>query len=145
MQYLIHPLKGVNDIKFGMHVSKVRTNMAIEPEELRRGDEVHPSDFYVNEGVFCYYDKNGFLEAMEFDHIAPVFLEGVDLFKLSVSEMAALFTRLDPKGGRDSDGASSRRLCLAAWAPDDDDEGEDAPVESVLAGRPGYCDYLDPI
>lgn len=145
MQYVIHPLKGVNDVEFGMHVSEVRRRMGGDPEQFRRGGEGYPSDYHVKEGVFCYYDDQGFLEAIEFANIAPAFLDGVDLFTLSVSEMAALLTRLDPEGGRDHDGASSRRLCLAAWAPDDDDEGDDAPVESMLTGRPGYCDYLDPV
>jgi hypothetical protein len=57
--------------------------------------------------------------------------------------MVALLSRLDPQAVEEGGSTISRRLSLAIWAPDDDEEGEFAPVETVLTGRPGYYDTLD--
>lgn len=144
VKYVIYPLKGANDIEFGMHVSEVRQKMKSIPEEFRRHREIHPSDHYVEEGVFCYYDPDGHLEALEFDRIAQVFLGDTDLFKLPVGRMISMLKQLDPETAQyEPGGALSRHLSLGIHTPDDDDEGEHAPVESVLTGRPGYYDVLD--
>jgi len=148
MEYVVHTLKGVNSIEFGMTVDEVRNIMSGQFETFRRGGAFepamndHPSDFYTEEGVFCYYDTEGHLEAMEFTNRARVLLGGVNVFELPIGRAVELLTRLDPEAVVDWEGAVSHGLSLAVWSPEAS-EDENAPVESFLTGRPGYYDDVE--
>jgi hypothetical protein len=148
MKYVIHPLKGVNSIEFGMTVADVRLHMNGEFKVFRRAGafepamDDHPSDYYQREGVFCYYDAQGHLEAMEFARRARPWLGDLDIFKLSIGEATAFLERLDPALERHPEGAISHRFSLAVWSPDASDN-QNAPTEAVLTARAGYYDTVE--
>lgn len=143
MKYIIYPLKGINSIEFGMSLVDVRKRMAGKFEVFRRAGAFepaklnHPSDFYQDEGVFCYYDRSGHLEAMEFARRAHPFIGDVDIFELSIGEATELLSSLDPEMILHPEGAISHALSLAIWSPKASDD-QNAPIQSFLAGRVGY-------
>jgi hypothetical protein len=145
MSYEIFPLEGVNTIKFGMSVNDVRGRMSGDFEVFRRAGAFepamldHPSDFYQDAGVFCYYDKSGHLDAIEFARRARPLLGGVDIFELSIGEATALLAKLDPEVDVHYEGAISYALSLAVWSPEASDD-QNAPLQSILTGRAGYYD-----
>ena len=139
MDYSIHPLKGVNQIEFGTHAEVVRKSIGGDFEQFRRWKEIYPSDHFDEQGVFCYYDPDGHLEAFEFHEPARVFLSKVNLLSLHFSQAMALLTRLDQEFSRDLDGADFRNLSIGIYAPRAEDD-EDVPVEGVLVGRSCYYD-----
>lgn len=146
MDFRINILKGANDVEFGMRASKVRSLIGGKFKQFRRSSEIHPSDHCFELGVFCYYDSDGLLEALEFHSPARVFLGEINLLSLTYSQIVPLLKKLDPHIVTDMEGVGSKRLSLGFYIPDlsDEDEGgDDAHVETVLVGRPGYCDYLD--
>lgn len=150
MDFEIHPLKGVNNVRFGMHAKMVRRLVGGNFREFRRGDEVFPSDYDPDIGMFCYYDPDGLLEAMEFHEPARVLLHGINLLSLHHSDVIPLLSRLDPHFSADSEGAGFRTLSIGIYAPDmpgdgdEEDDGEEyVPIEAVLVGRENYFDFLD--
>ena len=63
MDFVIHPLKGVNDIEFGMPFDTVRKLMSRTfrtfiggSEELGLAEKF-PSEHYEEVGALCYYTK----------------------------------------------------------------------------------------
>jgi hypothetical protein len=144
MDMKIYPLRGVNNIEFGMHAKFVRNNIGKEFKEFRRGSEVYPSDYFEKEGIFCYYDSEGRLDAMEFHRPARVFLGGVNLLSLHFNQIMAFLSKLDSRFLTDGDGADFRTISIGVYAPGalDEDEG-DVPVEAILVGRENYYDFLD--
>lgn len=144
MEYKIYPLKGIGDIEFGMNFEKVRSLISgkletfrrIEyPEELR---DKFPSDHYVDKGIFCYYDADGCLEAIELVAPAQPLLGELKLLDMSFREAAAVLAKLDTDVVRDADTVISRRWSLAIYTPNRSND----PIGSVLAGRPGLYDDL---
>ena len=145
MTYQVNPLRGISNIEFGMSVSQVRSLMSGEFKTFSRAPlmeqfkDDHPSDYYEDQGVFCYYDRAGRLEAMEFTEPAEPLVGGVNLLAMSFPQASAALARLDPDVVYEPDMVTSRRLSLSIWS----EEGEDGPVDTFLAGRPGYYDFLD--
>jgi hypothetical protein len=137
MDFKIFPLKGVNEIKFGMHADLVHKIMRTIPDKFRRHDEKFPSDHYIEEGAFCYYDDDGHLEAMEFTRPSRALLGKIDLLDLSFSQAADLLRKIDNEAIAGDEMITSERLSLSIWSPAGFDEA-DEPVGAVLAGRPGY-------
>lgn len=139
MDYTIHPLKGVNQIEFGVQAARVRQDMGTKyiSGDFRAVSKEHPTDFFKDAGMFAYYDADGHLEAMEFASPGRVFLGGVNLLSMHFSQVMALLTKLDSHYSEDRAGACFRTLSIGIYAPRSIDE-EDAPVEAVLVGRPGY-------
>jgi hypothetical protein len=144
MNYEIHPLKGIGNIEFGMPVDKVRNLMSgkfetfrrIEyPEELR---DKFPSDHYVDQGVFCYYDVDGHLEAMEFVTPARPFLGEFYPLEMSFREAATVLAKLDADIVRELGSVTSRRWSLSIYTPNRPSD----PVGCFLAGRAGLYDEL---
>jgi hypothetical protein len=142
MDYIIHPLRGINEIQFGMHANDVRNLMNIPNKPFRRGNEEFPSDSFENSNIFCYYDQDGHLEAMEFASESQVFIGGVNPLNMPGSQAIDTISRLDSSAVIDSEGIVSRQLSLALWCPSIKDE-PDQPAESILVGRSGYYDFLD--
>jgi hypothetical protein len=144
MDYLLHPLKGANNIEFGMTNIAVRNIIDSEFEEFRRGNEIFPSDIFQDNSVFCYYDAGGHLEAMEFSGSSRPLLGGINLLSLDFKHLLILLSKLDPALEVDRAGAISRKLSIGIYAPRAvDEEISEAVVEAVLIGRPGYYDFLD--
>jgi len=94
-------------------------------------------DVYKEAGLFCYYDRDGKLEALEFFQPAKPEIEGIAFFDVDLSTARTLTSRLDPNLEVDSAGFTSRLLGFGVYAPlaKDDDR---APIEGVIAFRPGY-------
>ena len=139
MDFQINLTKGANQIEFGTHAEFVRKLIGGKFEQFRRWNEIYPSDHFQEQGVFCYYDPDGHLEAFEFHEPARVFLGKVNLLSLHFRQAMALLTELDHEVSRDLAGADFRNLSLGIYAPRAEDE-EDVPVEAVLVGRSGYYD-----
>ena len=143
MNFVVHPLKGVNDIEFGMTSAQVRAkvNVAPEPDLHRATSKEFPSDFFPDLGFFCDYDDEGHLETIEFVLAGRPVLGGVNILSLPFHLAAEVLSRLDPQVVRAPDMVTSRRLSLSVWSSDPEDEG--IPVEAFLIGRPGYFDDVD--
>lgn len=142
MEFHIAPLIGANSIRFGMTPSDIQRIVKKDPEKFRRGKEINPSDFYVEDGFFCYYDDSeGLLEALEFASGCTVIIDGVDLFKLTFGAAVNSLRKIDPDIVVEGDSITSHLLSLGVWSPlAYEDENE--PLESILVGRPGYYDFL---
>lgn len=138
MDFVFHPLKGVNDLEFGMDELSVHQRMGIVPEKFRRGGEKFPSDHYAAEGAFAYYDDEGHLEAFEVSRRSRALIGGVDILALPVRQALEFMQRLDPNAVIDRDGAISHKYSLAIWCPHLGDEEDEEPVEAALVGKPGY-------
>jgi hypothetical protein len=141
MDFIIHPLKGINDIEFGMKKEEVRQLIGVSPVEFRRHDEAHLSDHFENEGAFAYYDADGHLEAMEFSPPSRALLGVVNVLDLPFGQAASLLNRIDSKLVTDKDMVTSKRYCLSLWSSAGFEE-KDEPVEALLVGREGYYDSL---
>jgi hypothetical protein len=151
MIYEIHPLVGVNDIKFDMSPDDVRSRMSGNFETFVWGGNLgifkdsFPTDYYQKEGILCFYDKSGRMDGMQFyEPSRPVF-RGVNLLSLSIGQAMRFLRQWDPdlkNYGGHGGGAISRRLNLVVRSFDMD-EDDSIPVESVETKRAGYFDYLD--
>lgn len=141
MDFTIRPLKGANDIEFGMQAEVVQALMGAVPQKFRRHDEAFPSDHFVEDGVFGYYDADGHLEAMEFSAPSRALLGAVDFLQLPFGEAASLLRQIDPEAETNKDMVTSKRFSIAIWSSAGFDEA-DEPVEAFLIGRPGYYDTL---
>jgi hypothetical protein len=140
MRFDLHPLRGANNLEFGMPNFQVRRLMDRPFSSFRRGGHTGtPDDYFDTAGLFAYYDDQGRLEALEFATPAAPTLDGIDLLAISFSQAEQL---LRLKGGaitEDRDGAQSDTLGIGLWAPDG---GEDpaAPCEAIIVFRRGYYD-----
>lgn len=150
MAFTILPLKGFDQVEFGMGKQQARSLMRTSPEEFKRGNEKIPSDFFVQENVFFYYDEEGDLEAIEFARGAQIFLDNHSIFDMDVKQCEVFLQKFDPEAAINEGGVTSHRLSLGVWVPFmnayDDDDGDDTDevgqIETVLIGRPGYYDFL---
>lgn len=139
MDFAISPLKGANNIEFGMDAADVRHLIGESPEEFRRHDEVYPSDHFVETGVFGYYDAEGHLEALEFTKPARALIGIVNVLELPFGQAVSMMKQIDENAVVDRDSAVSQRLSMAFWSSAGFKEPNE-PVETVLAGRAGYYD-----
>jgi hypothetical protein len=138
MDFVLHPLKGANDLEFGMDEQTVHRRMGIVPEKFRQHDQSFASDHYVDEGALAYYDDNGHLEAFEVTEPSRALLGGVDILALPVRQALAFVKQFDPDAVIDHEGATSHKYSLAIWCPHLGDEEDEEPVEAVLVGRANY-------
>ncbi|BBE72759.1 ABC transporter ATP-binding protein [Oharaeibacter diazotrophicus] len=111
-----------------------RTKFKRSPSSEKPAD-----DLYKEAGLFCYYDRDGKLEAIEFFRPATPEIAGIALFDVDLSTARTVVSRLDPNLEVDSAGFTSRLLGVGVYAPLAKDD-ETAPIEGVIAFRPGYYD-----
>lgn len=138
MEFRISPLKGVDSIAFGATPDDVRSRFTSEPKTFKRTpQDSFPCDYFESEGVFFYYDGDARLEAVEFALPAQPLIENLNLLGLGLDNATAVLSRLDSEVEKEADGAIAYQLGVSIYAPlAKDNIG--APVESVLAFRPGY-------
>lgn len=145
MIYEVVPLEGIRGlISFGMKREYVRSKMAEDYHTFSRGGEWGtgiPVDFYINDGIFFYYDSNNELNALEFSRESKIRFAEMEIFNMKARDVIRYMSGIDKETLVTSDGATSRTLSLGLWSPDLD-EDSDAPVESFLAGRSGYYDMV---
>jgi hypothetical protein len=142
MQFTAYPLKGVNDIEFGMTAQMVgdRVNSELEIGDFRSKSPNHPTYYYPNELVFFYFDEDGHLEGIEFCYGSNVQIGDINLLNLPVRSAISALTKIDPQTLVDDEGAVSHRLSIGIWCPNLGDEEDEEPVETLLIGRFGYFD-----
>jgi hypothetical protein len=137
-EFRIWPLKGVDSIEFGMARDDVRSRFGSEPKSFKRSSrDTFPCDYFASDGVFFYYDDDGHLEAVEFALPAQPSVENLKLLGLGLDVAMAALSGLDSEVKKESDGAIAYQLGVSIWAPLAKDDVA-APVETVLAFRPGY-------
>jgi hypothetical protein len=138
MDFLIVPLEGAGGIKFGMSPESARSQFSGHPRTFKRTsqDEV-PCDYFENEGVFLYYDRNNELEAIEFVSPARPYLEGFSPlgkdFEVAKRELASVASQLQ----EEVDGAVAVDIGVSIYSPLAK-EDPTSPVESALVFRNGY-------
>ncbi|MGN6820464.1 MAG: hypothetical protein ACTHJR_17535 [Sphingomonas sp.] len=138
MEFQISPLKGVDDIEFGAAPADVRRHFDSQPKSFKRTpQDAFPCDYFESQGVFFYYDGDGRLEAVEFASPARPSVEKLNLLGLGLDEATAALSGLDSEVEKEADGAIAYQLGVSIYAPLAK-ENPAAPVESVLAFRPGY-------
>jgi len=138
MEFQISPLKGIDSIEFGMAPADVRRHFDDEPKSFKRTpQDSFPCDYFESQGVFFYYDGEGRLEAVEFASPAQPSVEKLNLLGLGLDEATAALSGLDSEVEKEVDGAIAYQLGVSIYAPLAK-ENPSAPVESVLAFRPGY-------
>ena len=144
MQFVAYPLKGVNDIEFGMTAKMVKEKMSGELEigDIRATSKDHPTYSYPNEPVFFYFDGDGHLDSIEFCHGADVLIGGVNILDMPVQTAIGAMLKLDPNAIVDDDSVVSPELSIAIWCPHLGDPEDEEPVETILIGKPGYYDDL---
>lgn len=138
MKFRILPLKGVDGIEFGMTPDDVRSRFDSEPKTFKRTpQDSFPCDYFESESVFFYYDSDARLEAVEFALPAQPSIENMKLLGIGLNEATAALSGLDSQVEKEIDGAIAYQLGVSIYAPLAKDNAA-APVESVLAFRPGY-------
>ena len=67
------------------------------------------------------------------------------MLSLTVGQSGAILSKFDPStvNVRNA-GVTAFDLALSAWAHDSDDQGDEAPLDTLLAGIPGYFDEFRP-
>lgn len=137
MEFTIYPLKGANDIEFGMLSQDVRKIVGEKPNSFTKFDEVHPSDHFVAAGLLGYYDDQGHLEALEFVTPSKPMFGLTSMLDLSFDQAASLMKQVDPDVVVLPDMVTSNRLSLSIWSSAGFEDGYE-PVEAFLIGRAGY-------
>lgn len=99
MKFNIVPHEGVGNIKFNMSRDEVRNRIGGTFRSFTRWQDTEPlSDYYHDIGVFCYYDADDRLEAMEFAAPARPSVAGVEFlglsFKDAFEKLRSLIARL---------------------------------------------------
>lgn len=136
--FLILPLKGVGEIRFGMSPDEVRGRIGAAFRSFMRSPQASfPCDYFADVGAFCYYDSDGRLEAIEFSPPARPTIQGVELLGLGFEAAQNALSALDNQVENEIDGAIAYKVGVSIYAPLAKDDPA-APVESVLAFRPGY-------
>jgi hypothetical protein len=138
MQLTISPLKAVDDVEFGMSQDEVRARVSGKFRAFKRSPQASfPCDYFEEIGAFFYYDSEGRLEAVEFAPPARPTVAGVALLGLNFEAACASLRVLDNQIEEELDGAIAYQVGVRIWAPLAK-ANPAAPVESVLAFRPGY-------
>jgi hypothetical protein len=138
MQIIISPLRGAGNIEFGMPQEKVRELVGGKFRSFKRGSQDSiPCDYFMNICTFFYYDSERRLEAVEFASPARPTIAGMELLGLGFDEACANLEFLDSQLEREVDGAIAYRLGVSIYSPLAKNNPT-APVESVVAFRPGY-------
>lgn len=140
MLFNIAPLRGVGNIEFNSPREEVRRLVNAPLQSFKRSfDDPFPCDYYRAMGAFFYYDVEDRLEAIEFAAPARPTVGGLELLGLGFDEACASLRTLDSDVRQEIDGAIAPHLGVSVYAPLAKDDPA-APVESVLAFRPGYYD-----
>lgn len=138
MGYEIRPQRGVGDIEFGMSSTEVRARLQAEFKSFKRTPSAdYPCDYFPKIGVFAYYKASGSLEAIEFSSPAQLIFAGKNLLGMALQDAVALLAAEDPAVERSTDGARSRLLGIALYAPDAKEDPQ-APCESAMVCELGY-------
>ncbi|GLS86642.1 hypothetical protein GCM10010873_16160 [Cypionkella aquatica] len=138
MDFQIFPLKGVGLIKFDMSPYEVRAIIGSEYKTFKRTSQSSfPCDFFQSDGIFCYYDSSGLLEAVEFSGPARPKIGDVDILGAAFGKAVSLLSGLDDQTVLESDGAIAYQLGISIFASLAKDDPS-APIESLLAFRSGY-------
>lgn len=144
MAFSAYPLKGVDDIEFGMTAEMVGERMAgrLVVGNIRATSPDHPTYSYPDVPVFFYFDEEGHLDGIEFCAGAEVHIGGMNPLLLSVKEAISTLRKIDPELTVDADGAKSTRLSIAIWCPYIGDAEDPEPVETLMLAIPGYFDNV---
>jgi hypothetical protein len=138
MQLTISALKGVDDVEFSMSQEEVRARVGGKFRSFKRTSQASfPCDYFEEIGAFFYCDSEGRLEAVEFAPPARPTVMGVALLGLTFEEACANLRALDNQVVEEVGGAIVYQLGVSIYAPLAKTNPV-APVESVLAFRPGY-------
>jgi len=144
MKYMVTPLVGMSDLKFGMALADVRARMS---GEFRTFDErVHRDgvdlkgvlDAYDGQGICFLYSPEHELEGISLFSPTHPILEGVDMLTLRMSEAIAMLRKVDPTLVVDGDNATSGRFSLGVNGSPDADDDEDALVYNFFFGRADF-------
>lgn len=126
MRLNVIPLESVENVKFGMVRSEVRSVWGDAQEFKKTPYSKNTTDDFG----FChvFYDESDRCEAIEiFD--AEVFVDGKQIYPISTKKALDLFPDLQ----EDDDGLLSRDRSIGIYAPDH-------KMESILFGTEGYYD-----
>ncbi len=139
--FTITPHAGVDRFLFGMDRGDVISLLEAEVvKPFKRGAEtVAPSDYLPRLGVFFYYDAAMCLEAIEFSAPASPLLGTFHFLGQGFNVVRGHLSTLDPDATANIDGIISQALGISLWVPLGKNDAT-APVESLLAFKPGYYD-----
>lgn len=145
MDFQLHPLKGVNDIEFGMTMDMVRARMTGTRDTFDRHKNGCLEDMYDDIGASFSYDLEGHLEFCQFFRPARAWLGGIDVLGLTMAEVVVLMKRLDPSTADEDDTEPTAfDLAMAPWSDDPDGLGDQAVITVFGLGKPGYYDEFRP-
>lgn len=147
MNYRLNIFEGLDGLRFGAPVGDTRSYFSEKFESYVMGESLDilkddfPTDYYREIGVFCYFNKSGNLEAIEFLSPSRPIMNEVDLLSLSVKEAIHLFIGTDPELDINATRAISKKLSIG-FVFSYEDDSEDARIASFLLGCPGYYDDI---
>ncbi len=129
---------GVDRCRFNMTRAEIEVAVGTKPHRGRRNQyELSDHDYYVDLGMFVYYDNNDQCCAIEFTADADVEVEGERLMKMPMRVVLAWAKARDPSLVPDAEGFESPALGLSVYAPYADKRPSEPPM-SLLIFRPGY-------
>ncbi|WP_448112950.1 hypothetical protein [Mesorhizobium amorphae] len=133
----LKPGVGAGQMTFGMSPQDIRKVMDGEPVVFRRTpSDDFPCDFFSEAGVFCYYDKSGRLNAIEFAQPARPVYGGFAFVGMEFEPAKAALASLG-KIEEEPDSAISLGLGVSIYSSLAKDDVA-APVETVLIFQEGY-------
>ena len=145
MDFELFPLKGANDIEFGMTADMVRERMTGTYSTYEPGHDGNLADMYHDIGAAFSYDQDGHLEACEFFRPARALLGGIDMLALTMPQVEAILKQLDPStASTDTEGPTAYDLALGPWIENPDGEGDEALITTFVIGKAGYYDEFRP-
>lgn len=138
MEFIINPLKGVGDLRFGMTSDEVKSLLGNDFHSFKRTPAMaYPCDCFENIGLFAYYKANGTLEALEFAEPADPIIYGVHLIGVNAQNLRGMFERENSVLEIDSSGFVSYSCGVGVYAPGWDENNEQV-VEGVIVFEEGY-------
>ncbi len=134
----LKPGVGAGKMTFGMSPQDVRQVMDGEPVIFRKTpSDDFPCDFFSEAGVFCYYDKSGRLNAIEFTQPARPVIGGFAFVGMEFEPAKVILASLGREIEEETDSAISFGLDVSIYSSLAKDDAA-APVETVLIFREGY-------
>ena len=136
---ILKPYLSIGEIPFGAPrtLAQKEFSMPFESGEKRFGEIVDRYDYFIDLGIFVYYNAQGSIEAFEFFDPPGPELFGIHLLAISYSELLIALREMDASIVVQPSGTfTSLHLGIAGTPPRDGQAT--SPAETVMAFAKGY-------
>ena len=130
----------VGNIHFNESREQINSLFDVKPRIfVRTPNDTNSSDYYVELGIFVYYDENNKCDAVEMIAPAKVSYKNYSLFNKSYKEILSTISTFSSDIEEDNEGFISKSEGIGVYAPSKNEE-ENASPETIIFFREGYYD-----